>query len=209
MNIILFGAPGVGKGTQAKILSEKFNIAHISTGDILRESVKQDSDLGRKTKSIIEKGELVPDDLMIEIVKNALNSEKCANGYILDGFPRTVVQAELLNKLFEEIKHPAPEIINIAADDDIIVERLSKRRVCRECGNIAVKDSAECPNCGKTGTLEKRKDDDESVIRNRLTVFHKNTEPVLNYYKAKFPIITVNGLQSIEDVTKEILRRLS
>ena len=207
MNIILFGAPGVGKGTQAKILSEKFNIAHISTGDILRESIKQDSELGKKAKSIIEKGELVPDNLMIEIVKNALKSEKCKNGYILDGFPRTVYQAELLDNLFKELNHPDPKIINIAADDEIIVERLSNRRVCRDCGNIAIKDSESCPICGKTGTLEKRKDDDENVIRKRMEVFHKNTEPVLNYYKTK--VITVDGLQEIIAVSEDILKKLS
>jgi adenylate kinase len=209
MNIIIFGAPGVGKGTQAKIIAEKLNIAHISTGDILRNAVKKDSEIGRKAKSIMEKGELVPDDLMIEIVKSALNSDDYKNGYILDGFPRTVVQAQLLDKLFAELGQKTPKIIDISADDEVIVARLSNRRVCRECGNIAIGDAESCPSCGKSGTLEKRKDDDESVIRNRLQVFHKNTAPVLEYYQKNNAIISVNGIQAIDTVSAEIFRKLS
>ncbi len=212
MKLVIFGAPGVGKGTQAKILSEKLKIVHISTGDILRQVIKQDSETGRNIKNIIDKGQLVPDEIMIEIVKEAITSENCSNGYILDGFPRTVNQAVMLDRLFISTGQSMPIIIDIAADDEVLISRLTSRRTCNSCKNIVslsdIKEKDVCPICNSVNTLEKRKDDDEDVIRKRLKVFHETTAPVMEYYSKKGNIIKVNGIQPIEKVNADILEEL-
>src|SRR5690606_2109005 len=136
MRIILFGSPGVGKGTQAKILSEVHNIPHISTGDILRKAVQDKTELGLKAGKIMERGELVPDDLMIELIKDTLNSKRCNNGFILDGFPRTVIQAEALDRLFDQLNINNVILVHLKADENEIVSRLSNRRACKNCGSI-------------------------------------------------------------------------
>lgn len=211
MRLIIFGAPGVGKGTQAKILSSKFNIPHTSTGDVLRDAVKRDTPLGKKAKAVIDKGELVSDEIMIGIIKDTF-CNKCKDGFILDGFPRTVKQAEDLDKLFKELNINDVYIINLVADEDEVIKRLSNRRACKACHNIFsiqdIKDPNICPSCGSKGTLYQRDDDKEEVIRKRLKVFNKNTKPVLDYYSQKGIIINVNALASIDDVTEDILKRL-
>ncbi|CUS82590.1 Adenylate kinase, partial [Candidatus Kryptonium thompsonii] len=136
MRLIIFGPPGVGKGTQAQILSQKLNIPHISTGDMLREAVKNQTELGLKAKSFMDKGELVPDDVMIGIIKEVLSSERCKNGFILDGFPRTIAQAEALDKIFEELNIKLDYVISLEVDDDEIIKRLTNRRVCKNCGAV-------------------------------------------------------------------------
>lgn len=212
MQIIIFGAPGVGKGTQAKLLAAKLNLAHISTGDILREAIKNETEMGLKAKEIVQSGGLVPDEIVGGIVKETLKDERCKNGFILDGFPRTINQAEILNKILLEISNEQLYLIKLNADDNVIISRLSNRLVCNKCGNILnkneVTDNFKCPVCGELNSYVKRKDDDEEVIKKRLQVYHETTAPVFNYYKDKAIIIEVDGTQPIEDVTKDILEKL-
>lgn len=212
MRIILFGSPGVGKGTQAKILSDKYSIPHISTGDILRKAVNDKTELGLKAGSIMERGELVPDDLMIALIRETLSSDYCKNGFILDGFPRTTIQAEALDKLFLELNINNVLLLNITAEEDEIVSRLSNRRACKVCGTIFVLKEIEglknCPKCNAENSFYQRNDDQEDVIRRRLKVFNENTKPVLGHYKSKGKAITIDGLGSIEEVNQEIMRTL-
>lgn len=213
MQIIIFGSPGVGKGTQAKILASRLNIPHISTGDILREAIKNQSELGKKAKEIVDKGELVPDEIMGGIIKETLNNERCRNGFILDGYPRTINQAEILENIFKTIKIEKHYLIRLDADDEVIIDRLTNRMVCNKCGNILnnteVKDNFICPVCRAENSYYKRADDDESVIRRRLKVYHETTAPVFNFYKDKATIIEIDGTMSIEKVTEEILKQLN
>lgn len=212
MRLILFGSPGVGKGTQAKILSKKYNIPHISTGDILRKAVQDKTELGLKAGEIMDKGELVPDDLMIGLIKETLTSDFCRNGFILDGFPRTTIQAEALDKLFYELDINNVILLNITADEEEIVSRLSNRRACKICGTIFVLKEIEglnkCPKCNAENSFYQRNDDTEDVIRHRLNIFNENTKPVLGYYKSKNKAITIDGLGSIKEVNKEIVSTL-
>ncbi len=210
--IIMFGAPGAGKGTQAKILAGKLNVPHISTGDILRNAVAQKTELGLKAKEIMEKGELVPDEIMVGIVKNVLFSDSCKEGYILDGFPRTLNQAKLLDEIIEQLNNGYPVIIKLLVDDEVIIQRLSMRRVCKVCGTIVnlnqIENPNKCPNCGAENSFVKRDDDKEEVIRRRLRVYHETTQPVLEYYKNKTEIIVVDGAQPVDNVTENILKKL-
>ena len=213
MRLILFGSPGVGKGTQAKIISKNFNIPHISTGDILRKAVKDQTELGKKAGEIMAEGHLVPDDLMIALIKEVLTSNECKNGFILDGFPRTTVQAKALDKLFDQIGIDNVQLINITADEKEIIKRLSNRRACKVCGNIfALKDIEgldTCPACGAKNSFYLRNDDKEEVIKNRLDVFNSTTKPVLDYYDNKGKVINVNGFDTIENVNKKIVEALN
>lgn len=212
MRIIIFGAPGVGKGTQAKRIAAQLNIAHISTGDILREAIKNETDLGKKAKSIVESGGLVPDDIVAGMLKDALKEERCANGYILDGYPRTLAQAEILNGIFKELGEEKIYLIKLDADDQVMIDRISNRLVCSSCGNILAKEfvseNFECPKCKTVNSFYKRKDDDAEVIKHRLEVYHQQTAPVFNFYKDKAHVITINGTKGIEEITSDILAKL-
>ena len=212
MQIILFGSPGVGKGTQAKILSEKFNIPHISTGDILRQAVKDQTPLGIEAQKIISKGELVSDEIMIGIIKDTLTGKNCKNGFILDGFPRSKNQAIALDSLLEELKINDVFIIAITADEEELVKRLTNRRACKVCKNIfnynEIKDTDKCPSCCAENSFYQREDDTEKVIRHRMEVFHSATKPVLDYYQEQNRVIFVDGSGSIENVNKNILEKL-
>lgn len=212
MRLILFGSPGVGKGTQAKIISKNLNIPHISTGDILRKAVKDQTELGKRAGELMSKGELVPDDLMIAMIKEVLTSEECKNGFILDGFPRTTVQAEALDKLFALIKIDNAILIHITADEKEIIKRLNNRRACKECGHIFILKEIEgldtCPNCGAKNSFHLRNDDKEEVIKNRLDIFNSSTLPVLGYYEKKDRVIEVNGFDTVENVNKKIVESL-
>ncbi|PKL82419.1 MAG: adenylate kinase [Ignavibacteriae bacterium HGW-Ignavibacteriae-3] len=212
MHIIIFGAPGVGKGTQAKILAAKLNIAHISTGDILREAIQKGSETGLKAKAIVESGGLVPDDIMGGIIKETLKEDRCRNGYILDGFPRTIAQAKILTEIFDELGVHEIYLIKLDAADEVIVSRLTNRLVCSKCGNIIVNtnysSSYVCPVCHQIDSYLKRKDDDEEVIRRRLLVYHETTSPVFNYYTDKAIIFEINGTESIEVITDNIINKL-
>ena len=186
MRIVLFGPPGAGKGTQAGMLSEKFGAAHISTGDTLREAVAKKTDVGLKANSYMDKGELVPDDVVIAIAKEKLASVG-DKGFLLDGFPRTVAQAEALDSALEELGKPLEAVINLRVDEDELVRRLSGRRVCPQCGEPYHVDSKRpkregvCDNC--EGALVHRDDDKPEAIKNRLRVYNEQTSPVLRYYE--------------------------
>lgn len=212
MRLILFGAPGVGKGTQAKLISSNLNIPHISTGDILRQAVKDKTELGKKAQEIMNRGDLVPDDIMIGIIQERLRKPDCSKGFILDGFPRTVKQAAALDKLLDAMNFKDVSVINITADDNELVKRIGNRRACKNCGQIFVlKDiegKSKCPNCHAENSFYLRDDDKEEVVRNRLNVFRKNTEPVLEYYNKRSNVISIDGLGSINEVNKKVSEEL-
>lgn len=212
MRLILFGSPGVGKGTQAKILSEKLQIPHISTGDILRQSVKDKTEAGKKAAEIMNRGELVPDDVMIEIIKERLNKPDSKQGFILDGFPRTAVQAEALNVLLHELNIDQVSVINLTADEEEIIKRLNRRRACRKCAKIFTLEEIsgldKCPNCSEENSFYLRDDDKEDVIRKRLEVFKSSTMPVLNYYKKQGEVIFVEGIGSVNEINESIMKAL-
>jgi adenylate kinase len=209
MRLILFGPPGVGKGTQAKLLSAKLSIPHISTGDVLREAVAAKTELGIKAKTVMDGGQLVSDDIMIGIIRDVLRSEKCKQGFILDGFPRTLPQAEALTALLLELRMKLDGVISMEIDDEEVVRRLSKRLSCGTCGTILnlvldhLQDTSRCPKCG--GELLHRDDDRPETIRKRLTVYAHSTAPVKEYYRRLGLLRTVNGLGSVEEVTSHLL----
>ncbi|MBI4546362.1 MAG: adenylate kinase [Ignavibacteriae bacterium] len=213
MRIILFGPPGVGKGTQAKLLSSKLRIPHISTGDMLREAVAARTELGKKAQAVMEAGQLVSDDIMIGIIQDVLTSEKTKEGFILDGFPRTLAQAKALTQLLDERHMQLDNVIDMQIDEQKIVERLGKRLTCRECGkiyNIAIdklSDSSKCPNCG--GELYQRDDDKPETVRKRLRVYNESTAPVKEYYKHLGLLQSVSASGQIEDINNAILAMLN
>lgn len=208
MKLILLGAPGAGKGTQAEKICEAYKIPTISTGNILRAALKSGSEIGLKAKSYMESGALVPDEVLIEIIKDRLAEKDCENGFILDGFPRTIPQAEALDSMGVDID----KCLNIEVADDAIVARMSGRRVCEKCGAsyhvMFKKPSAEgiCDSCG--GTLVQRKDDEESTVLARLKNYHSQTEPLKNYYEKQGKLVSVEGTGSIKEITKACLKAL-
>ncbi|WP_292485655.1 adenylate kinase [Methanohalobium sp.] len=208
MNIVLFGPPGAGKGTQAKELSEFYNIPHISTGDILRENVKNETELGSKAKEYMDKGELVPDEVLIGIIKNRLVEPDCENGYILDGYPRTVNQADALEDILNKLEKPLEVVLNIEVPEGELITRLSGRRICSNCGaNYHLKFSPPendgiCDVCG--GKLYQRDDDKEEVIKQRLDTYNNQTAPLIDYYKRKDILVNIDGTGNVEDVFEEI-----
>lgn len=207
MNIILLGAPGAGKGTQAEIICEKLGIPTISTGAILRQAMKDGTEMGKKAKSFVEAGALVPDDVIIGIVKERLAADDCKNGFILDGVPRTIAQAQAIDEMGIKIDIA----LDIEVKDETIIERVSGRRVC-SCGasyHIKYKPSAVdgvCDKCGQPLTI--RKDDEPSTVLDRLTNYHKQTEPLKDYYKAKGILVEVDGEGSVENTTALVLKAL-
>ena len=211
MKIILFGPPGVGKGTQAKLLVEEFHCAHISTGDLLREAVKNQTPLGLKAKTYMDAGNLVPDDIMIGLIEEVLKSEEAHNNFILDGFPRTLPQACTLDALFEKLTIKLDGVISIDVVNDEIVRRLSQRRLCRNCGYIYTLDRIEsdqttCKQCG--GEIYQRDDDKPEAVRRRLEVYQQQTKPLIEYYRETDRLIAVNGMYEIGYVHKLILEIL-
>lgn len=208
MRVLLFGPPGVGKGTQAKMLSEQLGIPHISTGDMLRAAVAGGTDLGKKAKTIMENGKLVPDEIMIGIVREVLASPRAADGFILDGFPRTLPQAKALSRIFEDLNIRDFKVVDISADDEEIIRRLSNRLVCPKDGQIfntetdGLSSGDTCPLCGTP--LTQRDDDREQTVRERLKVYHSTTAPVIHYYRASGVVLSVDGTGSIDVVNREI-----
>lgn len=208
MYLILFGAPGVGKGTQAKLISKHFNIPQISTGDMLREAVRLQSPLGKKAGDLMTHGKLVPDDIILELIRERITRPDCARGFILDGYPRTMNQAEELDALMTELNLPAFRCIEIEVPDEEIIRRLMNRRVCEHCAsdfNLVTTPpppSMVCPHCG--GRIIQRKDDNANTIAHRLEVYHEFTRPIKDYYQSKAHFYTVNGMQDIEQVKQQI-----
>ena len=208
MKLILLGAPGAGKGTQAEVICEKFNIPAISTGNILREAIKNGTEMGLKAKAYIDNGELVPDEVVIGIIKDRLSQNDCANGFILDGFPRTIPQAEALDKMDIGIDCA----LSIEVADEKIMQRLSGRRVCGDCGasyHIDYKKptvDGVCDACN--GALVQRKDDKPETIAERLKVYHDQTEPLKDYYKKAGKLRIVEGQEKVEDTSRLVLSAL-
>ena len=206
MNLIFLGAPGAGKGTQAEKVCDMLKIPAISTGNILREAVKNGTEMGLKAKSYMDAGDLVPDSVIIGIVRDRLAQSDCENGFVLDGVPRTVAQAEALDEAGVRIDR----VVNIQVEDDAIVRRMSGRRVCGDCGASYHTDykpskiDGVCDKCG--GKLVIRKDDQESIVKDRLQVYHDLTEPLIAYYEKKGVLKTVIGQERVED-TSELVRR--
>ena len=208
MKLILLGAPGAGKGTQAEIISEKYNIPTISTGNIIRAALKNGTEMGLKAKSYIDAGNLVPDDVVIGIIKERLAEDDCHNGYILDGFPRTIPQAEALDNMGFGID----AALSIEVADEEIVKRMSGRRVCEKCGASyhteykKPEKEGVCNLCG--GALVIRKDDEPETVLNRLGIYHEQTEPLKDYYKAAGKLLMVEGQDKVEDTTRLVLAAL-
>ncbi len=207
MKIVLLGAPGSGKGTQASRISEKYNLPHISTGDIFREITNSGTALGNKIKEIIDGGNLCPDNLTVEIVKERLSRSDCANGYILDGFPRDIAQAKAL----ESFGDPNPDfVINLDVDLSKIEKRITGRRNCKKCRNSFhidhIGETKVCPNCG--GELIVREDDNPESVKERLKVYKKSTEPLVAYYKEKGQLVSIDGDKPIDQVFDEIVKVL-
>ena len=213
MKILLIGPPGGGKGTQAKKISEKYNIPQISTGDMLREHVKNLSDLGIKAKSFMENGELVPDELILDMMKVRLTKSDCINGYILDGFPRTMPQAEGLNILLNSLKSPLDKALVINVNDNKIIKRMGGRRVHLKSGRVYhIKfNPPQVDNIDDiTGEpLNIRDDDKKETVKNRLSIYHDMTSPLINYYSKKNILINVDGDQKISDVFNSIISKLN
>ena len=209
--LILLGPPGAGKGTVGGRLSEMYNLPLISSGDLLRESVNNHTELGEKANSYIKKGELVPDQLVEEIIKDRIKREDCKYGFILDGFPRTLKQAEDLEKILQN--EGGPIVIYLSASDEFLIKRLSNRRICGNCGtiyhliNLPPKKEGICDNCG--GKLIQREDDKPDVIKNRLDVYHKLTQPIIDFYRKKGNFFEISGEGKLEETItkiKEVLK---
>ncbi len=212
MRLILLGPPGAGKGTQAVFIAAKYGIPHISTGDIFRDNVKQGTELGKKAKGYMDKGLLVPDGLVMDIMEDRLRRDDCTNGFLLDGFPRTVVQAETLDGVLKNIGVSLDKVINIEADKDVLIDRAVGRRICKECGatfHIKSNPSAKGDNCDKCGgNLYQRDDDNAKTVTRRIEVYLEETAPLIDYYGKQNKLITVNGIKAIDEVFEDIVDSL-
>ncbi|RLE94571.1 MAG: adenylate kinase [Thermoprotei archaeon] len=204
MRIVLLGPPGIGKGSYAKELSKRLGIPHISTGDIFREEIKKETELGKKVKEYVEKGELVPDEIVIEVVRNRLSQPDCQKGFILDGFPRTLNQAKALDEITK-----IDIVFNFEAPIEVIIDRVSGRRICKKCGAIyhikynPPKKDGICDIC--EGELYQREDDKPEIVKHRLEVYNKQFKPIVEYYKEKGILVTVNAARKINKVVDECI----
>ncbi|MCI8991766.1 MAG: adenylate kinase [Eubacterium sp.] len=208
MKIVMLGAPGAGKGTQAKQIADQYGIPHISTGDIFRANIKEGTELGKKAKSYMDAGGLVPDELVMDLVVDRIGKEDCANGFVLDGFPRTIPQAEALSAALNKKNEKLDFAIDIDVSDERIVKRMSGRRACVNCGatyhvvTIPTKKEGICDRCGSETVL--RDDDKPETVQKRLAVYHEQTQPLIDYYKNKGILKTVDGTQPMEKVFSDI-----
>lgn len=212
MKIIMLGAPGAGKGTQAKQIADKYSIPHISTGDIFRANIKEGTELGKKAKTYMDQGLLVPDELVVELVADRIQQDDCKNGFVLDGFPRTIPQAEALDAALEKINEKMDYAIDVDVPDENIIRRMSGRRACLSCGatyhivSIPTKAEGICDRCGSNVVL--RDDDQPETVKKRLEVYHAQTQPLIDYYKNQGILRTVDGVQPMEEVFGAIVEIL-
>jgi adenylate kinase len=212
MKLILLGPPGAGKGTQAANIIETFSIPHISTGDIFRKNIKEGTELGKKAKEYMDRGELVPDTLVVEIVEDRLKAGDCKSGFLLDGFPRTVFQAEALDKVLDNMGAGLDYVVNVVVDPELLVERAVGRRICRDCGSTyhikynPPKEESVCDKC--SGELYQRSDDNADTVTNRIRVYMDETSPLIEYYRVKGNLINVDGQQDIDKVFDDILKAI-
>lgn len=207
MNIVLLGAPGAGKGTQAAKLVEEFGTPHISTGDMLRAAVKAGTELGKKAKSYMDAGDLVPDEVIIGLVIERLGQPDTEKGFILDGFPRTTAQAVALDAELGKLERPLEAALLIDVDSEVIIKRLTSRRMCKECGFIGSDADAACPKCG--GEMYQRDDDNAATVRNRLDVYEKSTSPLIDYYRGCELLVTIDGDRDPQVVYADVKKALN
>lgn len=209
MKIIMLGAPGAGKGTQAKMIADKYGVPHVSTGDIFRANIKNGTELGMEAKKYMDQGLLVPDELTVKILLDRVSQPDCKNGYVLDGFPRTIPQAEVLDKALAELGESIDYAIDVDVPDENIVKRMSGRRACVSCGatyhvvHVPPKKEGICDRCGSELIL--RDDDKPETVKNRLDVYHKQTQPLIEFYTKKGVLKTVDGTVDMQDVFKAIV----
>jgi len=206
MRLVLVGPPGAGKGTQAQFLAAHFSIPHISTGDIFRANLKAGTELGNQAKGFMDRGELVPDSVTNEMVKDRLTHDDAVNGFLLDGFPRNVAQAEVLREILAEKKTPLHAVLEFSLANEEIVARLSSRRTCRDCGAPSV-GVDKCPTCG--GDVYQREDDKAEVIARRLEVYAEQTAPIISFYRNEGLLISVSAVGNVEDITAHAISALS
>ncbi|MEZ5933947.1 MAG: adenylate kinase [Alphaproteobacteria bacterium] len=213
MILILLGPPGAGKGTQAARIKDKYRIAHLSTGDMLRGAIAAGTELGKKAKGVMDAGKLVSDDIMIGLVGERIGEPDCANGFLLDGFPRTLAQAEALDALLADKERTLDAVVEIAVDDDALIERISGRYACATCGAgyhdhfQKPKQQGVCDKCGGT-EFKRRSDDNAEAVRTRLVAYHGQTAPLLPYYRDKGVLKTVDGMGEIDAVTEQIFKEI-
>ncbi|PID31148.1 MAG: adenylate kinase [Candidatus Cloacimonadota bacterium] len=211
MNILLIGAPGAGKGSQAKKIVNDYGLVQISTGDLLREAIKNSTEVGLKAKSFMEKGDLVPDAIILDLIENRLKQDDCKAGVIFDGFPRNISQAESLENLLNKLSQKLDYVLNIEVPFEKIIGRLTARRLCKDCGNdynMITNPPKEtgCDNCG--GEIIQRPDDNEETIKNRLDVYKKSTEPLIEFYKKNGNLLNIDGDREINVIYSELKQRL-
>jgi len=208
MNLILMGLPGAGKGTQAEKINEKYDIPHISTGDMFRSAIKEGTELGKKAKSFMDQGELVPDEVTVGIVKERLSKADCQNGFLLDGFPRTIAQAEALQQILSDLNQEIDYCLHVDVPEEKLVERLTGRRVCPTCGttyHVIYNPPKQEGICDKDGSeLDQRDDDKPETVKKRLSVNVEQTKPLLDFYQDKGYLVNINGDQDIDQVFKDI-----
>ena len=208
MKIVMLGAPGAGKGTQAKMIAEEYGIPHVSTGDIFRANIKAGTELGQLANQYISKGDLVPDEVTLAMIKDRLAEDDCAKGFILDGLPRTIGQADALEAILAEQGKQLDKVVNIDVPEELLIARLCGRRVCRNCSqtyhleNNPPTEAGRCDECG--GELYQRADDSEETIKNRLEVYRAQSEPLIAYYEQKGLLLSINGNQTINNVLMDI-----
>ena len=208
MRLILLGAPGAGKGTQAEMLTKLYDIPCISTGNIFRENISKNTELGQKAKAYMDEGKLVPDSLVIELVKSRITQDDCKNGMIFDGFPRTIPQAEALDVMLKELNIPIDFVVNVEVADELIIERMAGRTVCPSCGasyhkvNKPSKVSGKCDLC--SADLIQRDDDKAETVKKRLDVYHEQTEPLIAYYRQQGKLVDVDGVGAVEEVRDRV-----
>ena len=210
MKIIMLGAPGAGKGSQASRIAKEYQLPHISTGDIFRANLKEETELGKRAKSFMDKGELVPDDITIAMLLDRIHKEDCKNGYILDGFPRTIPQAEALKEALAKKDEKIDLALDVEASDELIIKRMAGRRTCPACGAIyhivtlPPKTEGICDRCG--ADLIQRKDDNEETVKNRLKIYHEVTEPLISYYKKEGILEEMDGAEELDKVFEKVKR---